>query len=53
MKITKTYQFRLYPTKEQEVLIHKTFGCTRFLYNQMLDVKKKYERRIIQKKKRK
>ena len=28
MKITKAYQFRLYPTKEQEVLIHQTFGCT-------------------------
>ena len=41
MKITKAYQFRLYPTKEQEVLIHKTFGCTRFLYNQMLEEKKK------------
>ena len=41
MKITKAYQFRLYPTKEQEILIHKTFGCTRFLYNQMLEEKKK------------
>ena len=35
MKITRAYQFRLYPTPEQEVLIHKTFGCTRFLYNQI------------------
>ena len=41
MKITRAYQFRLYPTAEQEILIHKTFGCTRFLYNQMLDEKKK------------
>ena len=41
MKITRAYQFRLYPTKEQEVLIHKTFGCTRFLYNKMLDEKRK------------
>lgn len=41
MKITRAYQFRLYPTAEQEILIHKTFGCTRFLYNQMLDKKKK------------
>ena len=41
MKITRAYQFRLYPTYEQEILIHKTFGCTRFLYNQMLDEKKK------------
>ena len=41
MKITKAYQFRLYLTKEQEILIRKTFGCTRFLYNQMLEEKKK------------
>ena len=41
MKITRAYQFRLYPTHEQEILIRKTFGCTRFLYNQMLDEKKK------------
>ena len=41
MKITRAYQFRLYPTHEQEILIHKTFCCTRFLYNQMLYEKKK------------
>lgn len=29
----KAYKFRLYPTPEQEVLIHKTFGCCRFVYN--------------------
>ena len=40
MKIHKAYQFRLYPTKEQEVLIHKTFGCTRFVYNYCLDLKR-------------
>lgn len=30
------YRFRLYPTKEQERMLGKTFGCCRFLYNQML-----------------
>ena len=40
MKIHKAYQFRLYPTKEQIVLIHKTFGCTRFVYNYCLDLKR-------------
>ena len=39
--IMKAYQFRLYPTKEQEVIIRKTFGCTRFVYNYCLDLKKK------------
>ena len=32
----KAYKFRLYPNKEQEVLFAKTFGCVRFIYNQML-----------------
>ena len=40
MKINRAYQFRLYPTKVQEVLIHKTFGCTRFVYNYCLDLKR-------------
>ena len=30
------YKFRLYPNKEQEVLIQKTFGCVRFIYNHFL-----------------
>ena len=41
MKIAGICQFWLYPTKEQEILTHKTFGCTRFLYNKMLDEKRK------------
>lgn len=32
----KAYKYRLYPNKEQEVLIQKTFGCCRFVYNQTL-----------------
>lgn len=32
----KSYKFRIYPTKEQEVLIQKTFGCTRFIFNRYL-----------------
>ena len=40
----KAYKFRIYPTKEQEVLISKTFGCCRFIYNVMLSDKiKEYE----------
>ena len=36
MKINRAYQFRLYPNEEQIALIHKTFGCTRFVYNYCL-----------------
>lgn len=31
-----SYKFRIYPTKEQEILIQKTFGCTRYVYNHYL-----------------
>lgn len=33
----KAYKFRMYPNDKQEVLINKTFGCTRFIYNYFLD----------------
>lgn len=35
----KSYKFRLYPNAEQEVLLQKTFGCVRFVYNQCLAYK--------------
>ena len=34
--MNKAYNFRLNPTKEQEILFAKTFGCVRFVYNKML-----------------
>ena len=39
MQILKGYVFRMYPTKEQEDLINKTIGCSRFIYNYFLDDK--------------
>ena len=32
----KGFKYRIYPTKEQEILLAKTFGCVRFVYNQIL-----------------
>ena len=32
----KCYKFRLYPNAEQELLMHKTFGCCRFVFNRYL-----------------
>ena len=32
----KSYKFRLYPTEEQMMMFEKTFGCSRFIWNQML-----------------
>lgn len=44
----KAYKFRLYPNKEQEIQIQKTFGCARFVYNTLLDLKiKKYKNEKI------
>ncbi|MDE3211820.1 MAG: helix-turn-helix domain-containing protein, partial [Bacteroidota bacterium] len=34
--IQKTYRFALLPTREQEVLLNKHFGCVRFVYNHFL-----------------
>ena len=39
MKINKAYKFRLYPSNEQKILINKTFGCTRLVYNYYLNKK--------------
>ena len=34
--MNKAYKFRIYPDEEQKILIAKTFGCVRFIYNKML-----------------
>ena len=34
--MNKAYKFRIYPSTEQVILIQKTFGCVRFVYNHML-----------------
>ena len=42
MKKNIAYKFRLYPTKEQEEILSKAFGCCRFIYNKMLEDKINY-----------
>lgn len=37
----KAYKYRLYPNEAQSMLLQKTFGCCRFVYNQTLDYRKK------------
>ena len=34
--IHKSYKLRIYPTKEQEILLAKHFGCVRFVFNRFL-----------------
>ena len=39
MIINRAYKFRLYPNLEQMILINKTFGCSRLVYNHYLNKK--------------
>lgn len=36
MLVNKTYKFHVYPNKKQEILIVKTIGCSRFVFNSFL-----------------
>ena len=36
MLVNKSYKFRIYPNKEQEILIAKTIGCSRYVFNHFL-----------------
>lgn len=47
--MNKAYKFRIYPTSEQQVMLAKTFGCVRFIYNRMLADKIKYYEETKQK----
>jgi len=42
MKKNIAYKFRLYPNNEQQIILSKTFGCCRFIYNKMLEDKINY-----------
>lgn len=35
----RAYKYRIYPTDEQKVLLARTFGCCRFVYNWALNLK--------------
>ena len=34
--MNKAFKFRIYPNDSQKILLSKTFGCVRFIYNSML-----------------
>ena len=36
----KAFKYRIYPNREQRILLAKTFGCTRFVYNHYLAKRK-------------
>ena len=39
--MNKSFKIRIYPNQKQQVLIDKTFGCVRYVYNYMLNLKQK------------
>ena len=41
MYMYKSYRFRLYPNDSQIIIIKKTFGCARLVYNHYLEKRKK------------
>ena len=46
--MNKAYKFRIYPNSEQRIMLSKTFGCTRMIYNHYLDKRiKLYEEEKI------
>lgn len=38
----RAYKFRMYPNQKQQEFFMKTFGCSRFIYNKMLEDKISY-----------
>ena len=43
----KAYRYRIYPNKSQKILLARTFGCVRFVYNHFLNKKQKLPHRIF------
>ena len=42
--VSRCMEFRINPTEEQRILIWKTFGCNRFVWNHLLDERISYEK---------
>ena len=42
MQINFAYKYRIYPTKEQKIVLAKNFGCTRFVWNYFLNERKEF-----------
>ncbi|MEY3761028.1 MAG: hypothetical protein RIR39_2519 [Pseudomonadota bacterium] len=48
MTILKAYKYRLYPTAQQEVLLNKTFGCVRVVWNHNVEVFNKFDKNLTE-----
>jgi len=48
MMTLKAFKYRLYPTALQEVLLNKTFGCVRVVWNHNVEVFNKFDKRLTE-----
>ncbi len=48
MTTLKAFKYRIYPTKQQQVLLHKTFGCVRVVWNHHVEVFNQYDKNRAQ-----
>lgn len=44
--MNKAFKYRLLPNKKQEILLRKTFGCTRFFWNNQVEVFNSYDKEL-------
>ncbi len=48
MTTLKAFKYRLYPTKQQQILLNKTFGCVRVVWNHNVEVFNNYDKNLIE-----
>jgi len=48
MTILKAFKYRLYPTAQQEVLLNKTFGCVRVVWNHNVEMFNKFDKNLTE-----
>jgi putative transposase len=48
MTTLKAFKYRIYPTKQQAVLLNKTFGCVRVIWNHNVEVFNKFDKNMTE-----
>jgi putative transposase len=48
MTTLKAFKYRIYPSKQQKVLLNKTFGCARVVWNHNVEVFNKYDKNLAE-----
>ncbi len=48
MTTLKAFKYRLYPTKQQQQMLNKTFGCVRVVWNHNVEVFNKYDKNLAE-----